>query len=71
MKYLVFALLLIICLAPVRQPNPCKLVQRYYLNGQLVHTLVRDSLIKDYGCSGVYRDKEKVFVADSVVTSLK
>lgn len=53
-------------------PQPCEMVQSYYLNGKLVHAQTFPQGIKEYGCgASKYIVDGKEFWADSVVTTVK
>lgn len=54
-----------------RQPDACKIVQRHYLHGKLVHEETYNSIVKDHGCLSNYLIDGKNVLADSVVTTLK
>lgn len=72
MKCLLIAAIIFICgsLKP-NVPQPCEMVQTYYLNGKVVHSKSFQQVIKDYGCTSEYIIDGKKIIADSVVTTLK
>lgn len=53
------------------KPSQCKLVQRYYLKGELVMEITRDSMITEHGCLTFLLINGKDVWADSIVTTLK
>ena len=72
MKYIMFIAIILVCISFGRQPGEsCKIVQRYYLHGKLVHVQNYDSIITEHGCLNYFSVKGKDLWADSIVTSLK